>query len=299
MKEVQILLSTYNGAAFLKEQLESLLNQTYSNITILIRDDGSTDETSEILELYSKKYKCITWYSGNNIGVWRSYMDLINHSSCTASYFAFCDQDDYWLPEKIEQSILYLEKNTIIPTLYCSNTILVNKKLKKLELQNNYENFRPSFGNALVQNIVTGCTCVFNKQARDLIYNKQPDYMIMHDWWLYLVVSCFGKVYFDKNAYILYRQHQTNTIGARGNNIEKWKYRIKNFRKNIGRNYLQIDAFTKLYNPPIKMLDLIEDFQSTEYNIVSRFLFFKNKNIYRQNHLDDILYRILVILGLA
>ena len=299
MKKVQVLLSTYNGENFLEEQLESLLNQTYPNIKVLVRDDGSVDRTHEILDCYSKKYDCITWYSGNNIGVWRSYIDLINHSDNTATYFAFCDQDDYWLPEKIEKSILYLEKSGEIPALYCSNTILVDESLEKLNPKINYKDFKPSFGNALIQNIATGCTCVFNKCARDLVYNTQPVYIIMHDWWLYLIVSCFGKIYFDNNSYILYRQHQTNTIGARGNEIEKWKYRIKNFKKSIGRNYLQIDAFMKLYNPSKKNLNLINDFQSTKYNISSRLLFLKNKKIYRQDRLDDILYRILVILGIA
>lgn len=302
MEKIQILLSTYNGEQYLREQLDSLLYQSYPEISILIRDDGSVDNTISILEEYSYKDSRIKWYKGNNIGVWKSFFDLMENADTKADYYAFCDQDDYWLKEKIEKGIQYLKRysqNNIEPILYCSNTINTDKVLKKMPNNQFYYNFRPAFGNAIIQNIARGCTCIFNRVALNLAIIQKPQYMIMHDWWLYLVCSCFGKVCFDNNAYILYRQHESNVIGTKDSVIKKWMYRFVNLKNYEGRNYLQIKEFRKIYSVSYDNTILIDSFLSTENNVWKRVLFISNKKIYRQNKVDDFLYRILVFIGLA
>ena len=162
---IQILMSTYNGENYLREQLDSLLNQTYENIKILIRDDGSKDGTIQILKEYSEKYpnkiECIF---DENIGVIKSFFELMKKSDEKCNYFAFCDQDDFWLKEKVEKAIEQIKEE--IPFLYCSNTILVDENLKILKINN--EKKEIDLNNILVENCATGCTVVINNKLLKL-----------------------------------------------------------------------------------------------------------------------------------
>ena len=128
--KVQVLMSTYNGERFLREQMESLLQQTYENLEILIRDDGSKDGTCEILKEYGERYSNIKVYYESNVGVIKSFFELLKKSE--AAYIAFCDQDDVWLAEKIERAVEIL-KNQQAPALYCSNKILTDESLTSLK----------------------------------------------------------------------------------------------------------------------------------------------------------------------
>ena len=130
-EKVQILMSTYNGKKYLKEQMDSLLSQTYKNIEILVRDDGSSDGTGEILETYQKQHSNVRVYLQENIGLVDSFFWLLEQSD--AGYVAFCDQDDIWKPEKIERAVEKLEQ-VKGPALYCGNKMLVDADLKELGL---------------------------------------------------------------------------------------------------------------------------------------------------------------------
>lgn len=121
-KKVVILMSTYNGEKYIEEQLESLLNQTYSDIKIFIRDDGSKDRTKEIIKQFLQKSKNIFLIEGENIGFINSFFELLNISD-TADYYAYCDQDDVWMEDKIERAVKFLEKSdSNKPVLYFSNS---------------------------------------------------------------------------------------------------------------------------------------------------------------------------------
>ena len=106
-------MSTYNGEKYIKTQLDSILAQDYEEIDLLIRDDGSTDSTREILSAYAKKYSSITWYSGKNIGVQKSFFDLILKANLERDYYAFADQDDKWLPGKISRAVSILKEKSV------------------------------------------------------------------------------------------------------------------------------------------------------------------------------------------
>lgn len=233
MKTVQVLMSTYNGEKYLREQLESILGQTYPCIKVLIRDDGSTDGTVEILKEYKRKYNNVTYYKEENIGVIQSFLKLLRDSDDCVEYYAFADQDDVWLPEKISRAVQMIEeKHSEKPVLYCSDTYITDEKLNIIKKED--KNPRPSFGNALVQNVCTGCTAVMNRELRDIINETRPVDIVMYDWWFYLSATLYGEVIYDQDAYIYYRQHENNEWGVKTRKRDVIKYRLKQLLKKRG-----------------------------------------------------------------
>ena len=213
--KVQILLSTYNGAKYLDEQIESILEQKDVDFEILVRDDGSSDTTKDILTKYSK-YKNFSFYFGENIGVINSYFDLIANAG-NFDYYAFCDQDDVCESDKLKHAlnILALCDNPI--KLYHSNVTIVDEALKKIPFQCSHTHSL-SLVQALLMNNVVGCTMVISNQLLRFAQKHKPNYALMHDSWLALLCHVLGgEVCFDQESYILYRQHSGNVIGSRLN----------------------------------------------------------------------------------
>lgn len=303
MKKVQILMSTYNGDKYLREQLDSIIKQNYSNFSILIRDDGSTDNTLSILEEYKNKYgNIISYYQGENIGVIKSFFDLMKNADNEASYYALSDQDDFWKINKIKRAVSEIQNIEIIrdiPILYCSRTTLVDKDLNKLPISIRRTKVKPSFGNALVENICTGCTAVINKKLLNIVINHTPNFTVMHDWWLYLTASYFGKVIFDEKSFILYRQHDNNVLGSRTNYLNEFKIRLKQFKKNKNLISKQAKEFKKLYkiknNMNGKSLLFVSNYK---YNIIYKINILFSKDIYRQRKLDNFIFKILFLFNL-
>ena len=220
MKKVQVLLSTYNGEKYIKEQIESIIKQEEVEISLLVRDDGSTDKTIEILEEISKNNTNIKFYKGENKGPARSFMELVQKSE-EANYYAFADQDDVWETRKIISAIKKLNK-TDIPELYISSVTIVDENLEhigKKEVQGKF-----TFEGEMIKNFAIGCTQVFNKKLRDIINLYEPQYIIMHDSWITRVCYAIGgNVIIDENSYIKYRQHSNNVVGYKDNGIKKLK----------------------------------------------------------------------------
>ena len=290
-------MSTYNGEKYLRRQLDSIMGQTYPNINILIRDDGSTDGTLDILNEYSEKYNTIKYYQGNNIGVIQSFFELIRNSSEQASYYSFADQDDEWLPEKVEQAVIKIrEKQKNRPFLYCSDTYVTDVDLNILKKEN--KNPRPSFGNSLVQNICTGCTAVMNKKLRNIIKETNPVNIVMHDWWFYMSAELFGETYYDDNAYIKYRQHGNNTFGVKINRRDVWKYRIKQLGEKRGYIYQQLEELSRCYPKMSEesRLQVIRVLKSKR-GFLNRANLIFTKGIYRNAKMDDLVYRVIVLIG--
>lgn len=300
---LQILLSSYNGEKYIRIQLDSLLAQTYQDFKVLIRDDGSLDKTREILEEYAQRESRITWYGLENLGVVESFFDLIKRADLTCDYFAFADQDDEWLPEKLEKAIKALQSNgSAEPMLYCSDKIIVDEKLRPLDVQVTREIRKPSFGNALVQGICTGCTAVWNRKLMEVLTGHMPrriENVVMHDWWLYLTASCLGAIYYDEHAYIRYRQHQSNKIGAMITKRQLFFYRMKQLKKPRGEIYRQVKEFVMVFERemPAKNKDLAIELLKAEKSIFSRLKIVKNKEIFRQKTNDDLVFRIIVLIG--
>ena len=224
MIQVEILLATYNGARYLREQLESLQNQTYNDWILIARDDGSTDGTLEILRNFSArnpgKLRLIE-DTDRGLGAKGNFARLLEHA--TARYVAFCDQDDVWLPNKLELSMakmLELENHygSQTPLLLHTDLEVVDAELARVaESYWKYQHLWPQspshWKRLMVQNTVTGCTALANRSLY-LLARPVAIEAIMHDWWLALVASLFGRIEAIDSATVRYRQHGQNDTGA-------------------------------------------------------------------------------------
>ncbi|MBS3902474.1 MAG: glycosyltransferase family 2 protein [Dethiobacter sp.] len=296
---VQVLLSTYNGQKYIEEQMDSVLNQDYPELGVLVRDDGSTDATLTMLEKYAG-IKNVQIFQGKNIGVVRSFFALLEVSSPEMEYIAFCDQDDVWLKDKVSRAIGNLKKYGDTPAMYCSRVTLADENLKILGYSQ-IPRREPSFANALVQNVATGCTIIINNAARQLLLKELPSAILIHDWWIYLVVSAFGKVIYDEESKILYRQHSLNMIGEKSGLLAKWLRRIKRFLKQgrIPFVTVQAEEFHRIfgdYLPAGKKL-ILDRFINERSTFMGRLRYALRGETYRQSKLDDLIYRILIIFG--
>lgn len=224
MNKVEVLMSSYNGAKYIKEQIDSILNQENCAVNILVRDDGSQDETPTILESLANK-GLLTWYQGENIKPAKSFLNLIVKAK-EADFYAFADQDDYWLADKLESACSKIGL-TDKPTLYFSQTQLVNKNLSKIDTPILHPLLTQ--GESLVYAFATGCTMVFNKALRNILISNIPqDMPMLHDFWTYITAQAVGaNIIFDKTPHILYRQHGDNAIGLGESRVKEWRLRIK------------------------------------------------------------------------
>jgi glycosyltransferase involved in cell wall biosynthesis len=221
---VDILLATYNGARFVKCQIDSILERMRPGWRILVRDDGSTDSTVEILERLARRWpECITLVPNRDerLGPSGNFARLMKHA--TADYILFSDQDDVWLPGRIDlplERIQALESahGSETPILVHTDLAVVDESLRRLGPSFwQYSGIDPRGGDAigrlLVRNVVTGCATTFNRALARLAC-PIPSNAIMHDWWLALVASGCGRLEYISEPTVLYRQHQGNCIGA-------------------------------------------------------------------------------------
>lgn len=291
-KKVQILMSTYNGEKYLREQMDSLLNQTYPNIEILVRDDGSKDQTISILEEYQKQHDNIQVFAEPNVGVIKSFFSLLEKSD--ADYVAFCDQDDIWLENKVEKAVEKLE-NITEPALYCSNKILIDADGKVIA-ENNGRCLKPSFENAVVECICTGCTSMLNKELIEVIKKNSPKHTMMHDWWCYLVASYLGQVIFDQNSYIWYRQHGNNEIGASDKFWVTVKAKAKHLKKSRGKLEKQLKEFNSIYHIDQEKDAIVLQLLNSKHGVGKCSAVFCSK-FKRQSKLDQFITKILLLLN--
>jgi glycosyltransferase involved in cell wall biosynthesis len=223
MARLEILLATYNSARYLSEQLDSLFAQTFSDFTVLVSDDGSTDDTSLILSQYWQRFPeriRILQFSGNAGGASANFGRLLECSA--AEYVMFCDHDDVWLPDKIAvclDQMRSMEKmhGAESPLLVHTDLVVVGPKLERLN--NSFWRFakinpaRDALSQLLAQNVVTGCTMLMNR-ALCTRASPIPPQAVMHDYWCALVAAISGNIEYIDEGTILYRQHGTNLFGA-------------------------------------------------------------------------------------
>ncbi len=295
---VTVLMSTYNGSQFLQQQLNTLYEQTYSNIRILVRDDGSSDTTRAILAHEQSKAKIDVVDGHTNLGPAFSFFELLQQAALTETdYVAFCDQDDIWLPDKVACAVKGLEENPDCPALYCSRLELVDEQLRELGMT--VKPRKIGFGNALVENIAVGCTIVLNRKAVDMLCQTLPKDIYIHDWWFYLVIACFGKVIFDDKPRINYRQHQNNAIGAPTGWLSSVKRKISRFTK--GRLWISEQAivFLEMFGDriPLSERSILNQLILTKSSYWCRIRLALSKHIWRQKWSDDIILRFLVLIN--
>lgn len=240
-----VLLPLYNGARFLRPQLDSILAQSFDNTVILCRDDGSRDDSPNIVADYARRYPerfVLLHDSLGNLGARGSFSCLMEealrlseaapHTGCT-SYFALADQDDLWHPQKLARlldEMLSLETHhTSVPALVHGDLRVVDENAQEMApSMAAYQGLRPdlnSLAAQLMSNTVTGCTALMNRALVELS-TPVPPAAIMHDWWISLVASAFGRRVYLEEALADYRQHGNNTIGAK-EWTQRHRYRMK------------------------------------------------------------------------
>ena len=266
MEKVLVLLSTFNGEKYLEAQIQSLLAQDYQNLGILIRDDGSTDGTKLILQNFEKQFpKRIQVEYGKNVGYRNSFFRLMETVPTDCSFYAFCDQDDYWLPQKISKAISTLQSmNQKRPLYYCSRLTMVDKDLKVTgysDIPRQPADFRQYF----FSSIPTGSTTVFNDELRRIALAGR-ELARNHDSWMLLVASFFGEIFVDHDSFILYRQHGSNTLGLELNFWRKSADKLcRILRKDVKFN--NISAFAGLFLQQYSQL--MSDEQKTFVSMVA------------------------------
>ncbi len=228
---VSIVLSTYNGATYLSAQINSIIRQDFQDWILLIRDDGSSDETIAIINRYAGQCPGkirLVCDEGGHLGVSGSFLYLLRYAS--GSYIMFADQDDIWLQDKIRVS---LEKMKTMEEKYGVKVpLLVHSDLKVVDSGLNvisgsfwqYQHLDPResvvFSRLLMQNTVTGCTMFINDALRRKILTAEKG-IIVYDWWIALIAAAFGKIGYITYPTVLYRQHVSNAVGAKS---WGWKY---------------------------------------------------------------------------
>lgn len=218
---IDVLLASYNGERYIEEQVKSIMDQTYSNIRLIVRDDASSDTTKEILDNLQKKYhNKMRVVSGERKGVIGNFWELLKLSD--APYTMFSDQDDVWDKKKVEWTFAAMQKGESespkTPHLVHTDLSVVDENLQCLATS--YWRFAAlfpekgaTFKRLLVQNVVTGSTVMINQPLKNLLPFKTPS-TVMHDWWFALTAAAFGKITSLNRSTLLYRQHPANVLGA-------------------------------------------------------------------------------------
>lgn len=269
---VDILLPTYNGERYIREQIESILSQTHQDWRLLIRDDGSSDGTMDRLKdylgSYPQKMVLVEDHKGH-LGACQSFAALLNHS--TSDYVAFCDQDDIWFPEKIELTLnrmTRLETTCDKPALVHTDVKVVDENLRLLSDSFwKYQRVNPdrkNLNHLLIQNNVTGCATMINRRLKEISLPIPPG-AIMYDWWIALVASALGVIDYIDTPTMRYRQHSRSDTGAK--KYTSWYFlsrmnRIKEGRESIGRILRQGRAFLEGFQDRLSdnQLEIVRSF---------------------------------------
>lgn len=295
---IDILMATYNGDRFLKEQLDSIFRQSYQEWRLIIRDDCSSDNTLQILRQYQEKWpnrikivqaECPSGSAQNNFFQLMAYTE--------AAYIMFADQDDVWLPNKIEltlQTMKHLERcyGKDIPLLVHSDLAVVNQHLVCLNESlfdlHNMSPMRNGLNNLLVQNIVVGCTTMINSSLLKRVVSI-PQNAIMHDMWVALIAAAFGRIGFVSESTMLYRQHGDNVDGAKdmrsASYIINRMTKLNRVRCDLYKQYLQAAEFCNIYEHQLseeqkKMLRSFSGLQKS--NVLKRLIILTRYNLYKK-----------------
>lgn len=294
VKSIDVVLATYNGERFLKDQIDSIILNFERLVNykcrLLISDDGSTDNTLKLIDLlYSNDERIFIVNKERTGGVKSNFLTLLDYVE--GDYLFFSDQDDFWLPNKISLFMEVFEENNkydkpllVHSDLTVTDVYLSPKHVSMFSYQNLNKN--ASLENCLVTNNVTGCVMACNKQLVDRLRNSKLDQSIMHDWYASLIAHIYGKVIFIDKSLILYRQHGGNQVGAKKISIRSaFNHGIKGSYSNVLKSIQMTKNQSKLLYDDLtasgfigKEIDVIEKYnKSFDANFIFRFFcFFKS-----------------------
>lgn len=285
MSTVAIIMATYNGEKYVREQIESILASSFSDFEIFIYDDGSRDNTINIIREFEKLYpsKIHLHQNETNLGVTANFLQAVART--TMDYIMLCDQDDVWKPDKIGKTLKRMKnmesqlgKN--IPLAVFTDAEIVDAQLNSINnsfFKYNHLNPRKvDLPHVLMENKLIGCTVMINNSIRKLLHNYPlPKHAKFHDWWIALIASSMGKICFINEGTLYYRQHSSNVVGGSGF-ISYIRNRIANFKMQkeaLIALMHQADDFLKIYHSiiPHDRIQIIEDFAHlNKMNFINR-----------------------------
>ena len=300
--KIAVLMSTYNGHKYLDKQLKSIAEQTVVNhLTLYIRDDGSKDDTFDIIDKWKNKIN-IVLYKEKNAGPAMSFWQLLMKSEVKADYYAFCDQDDIWYENKIDKAVKTI-RNKKGPILYCSDCEVINEK--DVVIKETYQNKRPviTLESQLVCGSMQGCSMLFNNELKKIIVRYKSTQIPMHDIVIMYIALINGKVIYDKEPLFGYRMHSNNVVAKDNKSILKrlkstyilWfesgkKYPIEEMVNDLLNNYSTI-----LKYEDIEYLNL---FLNYKRNIIKKIKIVFNSKTESSNQKGLRSFRIRVLLGI-
>ena len=248
---VAVILSTYNGEKYLPQQLESLGAQNYRPNCLVLRDDGSSDSSVDLVANWALAEGIpLLRIGGARLGPCRSFLHALSKVD-TADIYLFCDQDDFWLPNKISRAVSVLPYGKgVEPTLYATRLSVVDEELNPLRLS--LLPIHLTFASACCESVLTGCTMAFNGAFRDHLVRSAPRQAAMHDWWCYLLATGIhgARLIYDPTPTVLYRQHNQNVLGAGPTGGRALLHRVKRFFSSHARmRSRQLKEFQSLNAP--------------------------------------------------
>tara|TARA_Y100000589_G_scaffold154392_1_gene146995 strand:- start:777 stop:1721 length:945 start_codon:yes stop_codon:yes gene_type:complete len=306
-QKVAVILCFYNGNEFINEQINSILEQTFKNIDIFIFDDNSK-ENIKLKNIKTDKdinHKIRIIKREENVGYAKNFIFGLKEAVGDYDFYAFSDQDDIWEKDKILRGIKSINSNNSnLPLLYCSRTAYYNSDCTREIGSSNLHLKKPTFANAILQNIAGGNTILMNKIARELVVKTvKAEKFISHDWWCYQIISgAGGIVIFDKNKTVRYRQHRQNLIG-KNNGFQDIKSRIIEFLSgkvkiwtDVNLNNLMQFRYL-LTEDNIKILEKFLKARRSK-NIFQKINLFFKSGVFRQSKKESIVFTIGLILNM-
>lgn len=306
MPRVAVLMSAYNGEKYIQQQIDSILMQTYENVVLYVRDDGSSDHTLEILKRYEEK-QALVLLRGDNLGYINSFFHVMKECE-NADYYAWCDQDDIWIPEKIERAVKMLEtdkteyKNeTDKPVLYFSSYDYYDESMH-YQKKGLIHPRGPSFSNSLMDCIPLGFNSVFNHEARRIMEKNIPQKCCGHDWWTYMICAAFGRVIYDRDfSSVKYRRLEQSVSPGGKSFIEMQVWRFKKFFVNdyFAKIREQLREFGQLYGNCLDEKDkkVMALFVDKHYSLLKAVKKCFYPVWFRQGMVEELMVRVLFLTG--
>lgn len=296
-------MSTYNGEKYIAQQIESIQKQTFTDWQLIIRDDGSTDKTCQIIQKIIQTDARMQLIQAENVGVIQSFYELVKKE--TADFYFFSDQDDVWLPEKLEIVLAQAKKQqNNEPILYYTDLKIVDKHLTVLsksmiKLQSDHAN--TNLNQELTENTVTGCTMMINHRLAEKWQDSSN--IIMHDWWLALLAAALGKLIYIDQPTILYRQHADNVLGARtlSKRMKNWfNHWLKKYWWLITASQKQAKKLLSYDELPEKNVELVNNFtQILQKPMAIRRQTLKKYNLRKNKKFHTLIFRTLILTKFA
>jgi hypothetical protein len=273
---IDIALAAWNGERYLPAMLDSIAAQTYGDWRLVVRDDGSTDNTVAIIETFARRFPNKVVLVKDGEGRLRATGNFAAAArACDASYVAFADQDDVWLPHKLELAMARMvdaerQCGVDAPVLVHTDLRVVDEELNEIAPSFvRHMKLDPVAGakleRLLVRNIATGCTMLCNRALIDVAL-PLPSGALLHDTWFALVAACFGSILFVEVPTVLYRQHADNAVGAGGVwSVRRWG--SVGVRERVKRRYAQARAMSDHFDGrlPAWSRAVLDDFAELEY----------------------------------